>query len=142
MQYQKAQNAIILRLDPGDELISSIKELAQKEGIKTAIVSGIGAANEVEVGCYAVGEKTYHSTIHEGEMEIIGLAGNLSTMNGEVYLHVHTSLAHENGTVYGGHLNKARISATAEIFIQPIDHVLERQYDDNTGLNILRFVEQ
>ena len=35
MQYQKAQNAIILRLDPGDELISSIKELVTRNYTQT-----------------------------------------------------------------------------------------------------------
>ncbi len=45
-------------------------------------------------------------------MEITSLVGNISQMNGEVYLHIHINLANEENKVFGGHLTSAIISAT------------------------------
>ena len=36
MDYKRCGNQIVLRLDKGDELLSSIKELADKESISSA----------------------------------------------------------------------------------------------------------
>lgn len=142
MEYQKMGDHIVVRIDRGDEIIASLKKIMIAENIQTGIVNGIGATNDIELGCYQVAEKTYHSKVHHGEMEIISLAGNMSHMHGEPYLHLHATVAHENGSVYGGHMNYAVISATAELFLTSIDHPLDRQYDDTVGLNTLLFVEQ
>ena len=53
-------------------------------------------------------------------MEITSLVGNVSQMDGEVYLHIHVNIADENNNVFGGHLTSAVISATGEIIIDII----------------------
>ena len=45
----------------------------------------------------------------------------------------------EDGSVVGGHLNKAVISATCEIIIHRINGVIGRKFDDEIGLNIIEF---
>ena len=49
MEYRKCGHTIILRLDPGDEIISSLTALAENENIRTAQVQGLGASNHAKI---------------------------------------------------------------------------------------------
>ena len=72
-------------------------------------------------------------------MEITSLLGNITTMNGETYLHLHINLCDENMNIKGGHLNECRISATGEIIVTKINGNVDRIKDNETGLNIFKF---
>ncbi len=67
------------------------------------------------------------------------LTGTINTMNGEFYTHIHMSAGNDKGEVFGGHLNKAVVSATCEMVIDVIDGSVDRKYDEETGLNVFRF---
>ncbi len=64
-----------------------------KEGIQLGNVSGIGAVNKATVGLFNPATKEYTSTTLEKDFEITSLIGNVSQKDGEVYLHLHATLA-------------------------------------------------
>lgn len=139
MEYKRFEDTIILRLDPGDDIIESIKNLISKENIKLGYLMGLGAVNKAEIGLYSLEEKKYYSNIYEGDFEISNLHGNISTMDGEHYLHCHILISDINQKTFGGHLNSAYISATGEIMIKIINGEVDREVSPDTGLNILKF---
>lgn len=57
-------------------------------------------------------------------------------MNDEFYTHIHMSAGNDKGEVFGGHLNKAIVSATCEMTIKIIDGTVDRKFDNNIGLNL------
>ncbi len=139
MEYKKVKNHIILRLDVGEEIISSIMNILKNEKISFASITGIGATNDFTVGTYDVTNQLYKKSNYKGVYEIVSLLGNTSTMNNEPYIHIHMSAADKNNNVVGGHLNEAYISATAEIVLEIIETNVDRIKDTNTGLNIFKF---
>ena len=139
MEYKKVKNHIIVRLDVGEEIISSIMNILKNEKISFVTVTGIGATNDFTVGTYDVTNQLYKKSNYKGVYEIVSLLGNTSTMNNEPYIHIHMSAADKNNNVVGGHLNEAYISATAEIVLEIIEANVDRIKDPNTGLNIFRF---
>ncbi|HIH00412.1 MAG TPA: DNA-binding protein [Thermoplasmata archaeon] len=66
------------------------------------------------------------------------LLGNTTTMNGEVYLHLHITIGNVEHKTMGGHLTSAVISATFEGIIDIIDDQVTREYHEDVGLNLLK----
>ncbi len=100
----------------------------------------LGALGSFTVGVYKVDEKKYYANSFEGSFEIVSLTGTIDTMNGEFYTHLHLSAGNDRGEVFGGHLNRAEVSATCEMVIRLIDGRIDRQYDEVTGLNLFKFL--
>ena len=139
MEYRRFGNKIIARIDKGEEILTTIKEISLTENIKLASVQALGATDEFTVGVYKVDEKKYYSNEFKGYFEIVSLTGTINTMDGEFYTHIHMSAGNDKGEVFGGHLNKAIVSATCEMVIDIIDGNVDRKYDEETGLNVFRF---
>lgn len=139
MEYKKMGNVLAIRADRGQEILSSIQEICEKENVQVGIVSGIGAVSKCIMGVYDVEEQKYYKNEMDGSFEITNLTGNVTRKDGEVYLHLHITLGDEDGKAFGGHLNEAWISATSEIFIINVEGTLERKVDEQIGLNVLKF---
>lgn len=139
MEYKKFNNVIVARIDKGEEILDKIKEIALQENIKLANVNALGATNDFTVGVFKTEEKKYYSNEFKGNFEIVSLTGTINTMNGEFYTHIHMSAGNDKGEVFGGHLNKAIVSATCEMVINIIDGTIDRYFDEEIGLNLFKF---
>ena len=137
MIYKVFDNTIVVRIDRGEEILSSVNSICKKENVKLASITALGAVDHVVVGLYKVDEKRYFPNTFDGEMEMTSLTGNVTTKDGEVYLHMHADFADADGHVFGGHLNEAVISGTCEMFISTLNGTVGRKTDDATGLNIV-----
>lgn len=139
MEYRKFDNTYVVRLNKGEEVIGSLKELCRNENVELAEVTGLGASDLVEIGVFNVNTKEYNTKVFEGMFEITSLVGNVTRKDSEVYLHIHINFGDEDGTVKGGHLVKSRISATSEIIVRKINGNVGRKLSDEIGLNLLKF---
>lgn len=101
------------------------------------LINGIGATDRVTIGLFETKLKQYHSKELTGDYEITSLLGNISTMNGEVYLHLHINLADSTYNTFGGHLNSAIIGGVGEFVIEEIEGEIERKFNEEVGLNLL-----
>ncbi|HBY57629.1 MAG TPA: DNA-binding protein [Candidatus Atribacteria bacterium] len=137
MKYKKLGNKWIVRIDRGEEIVQTLRKFCEDKKIKLGIISGIGATDRVIIGLFNTKNKQFQSQELIGEYEITNLSGNISTMNGELYLHLHISLADSKYNAYGGHLTSSIISGTGEIIIEEIKGILERKFDKEIGLNLL-----
>ena len=139
MEYRKFQNKIIVRMDKGEEILEKVREVAEKEKIKLADISALGCVSEFTVGVFDTEAKEYHANEFKGSFEIVSLTGTINTMNDEFYCHLHMSAGNEKGQVFGGHLNRAIISATCEMVITLIDGRVDRRFEKEVGLNLFQF---
>lgn len=139
MEYRRMNDTIIARIDKGEEILEQVKILALEENIKLASVQALGAIGDFTVGALQTKIKQYKANRFQGDFEIVSLTGTINTMNNEFYTHLHLSAGNEKGEVFGGHLNKAIVSATCEMVIQIIDGKVDRKFDRDTGLNLFEF---
>lgn len=139
MEYRRFENVIVTRMDRGEEILVTLEKIANKENIKLAHISALGAVNEITVGVFDTDEKEYHANEFCGDFEIVSLTGTITTKKGTYYAHLHLSVGDQKGNVFGGHLNRAVVSATCEMVIQVIDGIVEREFNQEIGLNLLKF---
>lgn len=139
MKAKKIGNKFIVRIDKGEEIVETLKQFCEDNDIKLGSILGIGATNKVTVGLFDVETKKYHSKELVGNYEIAPLVGNISTMNGQVYLHLHINLCDSEHRSFGGHLNSAIVSATFEAVIEVIDGQIDREFSEEIGLNLFKF---
>lgn len=139
MEYKRFDNKIIVRMDRGEEILEQIKEVATKEKLKLASITALGAINDFTVGVFNVNEKKYYANSFQGNYEIVSLIGTINTMNDEFYTHIHLSAGDDTGKVFGGHLNKAIVSATCEMVIDVINGYVDRTLNSDVGLNLFDF---
>ena len=139
MEYKRFDKDIVVRIDKGEEILEKIKEVAIRENIKLATVTALGATSDFTVGVFKTEEKKYYSNSFKGDFEIVSLTGSINTMNNEFYTHIHMSAGDEKGNVFGGHLNKAIVSATCKMFIHIIEGKVDRELNKDIGLNLFKF---
>ena len=90
MEYKRVDAShILVRLVPGEEIMTSLLKVAEKETIDFAMIQGLGAVDEVVLGLYNVKTKEYTKTKLEGIFEVISLTGTLDKKDGKHYGHAH-----------------------------------------------------
>lgn len=138
MKYKRFDKTIVVRIDRGEEILDKIRELAIAENIKLASVTALGATNDFTVGVFNTAEKKYYANEFKGAFEIVSLTGTINTMDGQFYTHIHMSAGNDKGEVFGGHLNRAVVSATCEMTVTVIDGEVDRYRDDDVVLNLFK----
>ena len=139
METKTFGNTVVVRLDKGDEIVTSLLAAAKEQSLTLASISGIGATDDFEVGVFDLKKQDYDRIRFAGNHEITALVGNLTTKDGAPYLHLHITCAGPEGRVVGGHLFRAHVSLTAEIFLQRADGTLDRRFDETLKINKIRF---
>ena len=138
MQYKKFGDDYVVSLARGEEIVSSLKEFCAKESVSLGSITGIGAGEDIELGYYDVGTKEYRTKVFKEEHEITALAGNITQMNNELYLHLHITIGNKHFEALAGHLSRATVSGACEIFIHAMTGSVSRYKDEEvTGLNLL-----
>lgn len=139
MDYRRFQDTLIVRIDKNEEIIEQIRRIAELEQIKLASVQALGAVDDFTVGVFDTVKKEYRANRFRGPFEIVSLTGTVSTMDGEFYCHLHMSAADGSGEAFGGHLNRANVSATCEMIITVIPGEVDRKFSEEIGLNLFAF---
>jgi uncharacterized protein len=133
---------LFVRIDRGEEVVASLAAACDEAKIEAGSVSGIGACDKAVIGFFDGEEKKYHPREILGDREITSIVGNVSRMDGSVYLHLHMMMADSEGQVVGGHLSEAQISATCEMIVDIAESAVDedvkigRVRDDKLGLNL------
>ena len=138
MDYKKFDKKVFVRIDKEEEIVETLKQLCKDLDIKAGTITGIGATDKATIGLFDVKTKKYHSKEFVGDHEIAPMYGNISTMNGEVYLHLHITLGNSEHMSFAGHLTSAVVSATFEGVIDIITGEINREFDENIKLNLLK----
>ncbi|MCD4819966.1 MAG: DNA-binding protein [Candidatus Cloacimonetes bacterium] len=138
MKSKKIDNGYIIRLETGEEIITSMKKFCNENRIASAKISGIGAVSKIEIGLFQSNTRKYISNIIEKDLELLSLQGNATVVDDESYIHLHIITSDINNTCFGGHLNYAFVSVTAEIFLEVFEQKIKRFKDIELGINLLK----
>ena len=139
MDYRRFRDTLIVRIDRGEEILAQMQAACERERVTLASVSALGAIDDLTVGLFDVETRRYLSNHFTGAFEIVSLTGTVTTKDGAFYPHIHISVGDREGRVFGGHLNRAVVSATCEMVIRCLNGTVEREFDETVGLNLMKF---
>jgi hypothetical protein len=137
VEYQRTRYGYALRLDSGEDVVLSIASFAEKEGVRAALLSGLGSVGDPELGYFVRATRNYVRRRFAGEWEIGSITGNLSELDGRPFPHCHVVIGDADFTSHTGHLFAGRVTVTCEIQVVTDPGVLRRARREDLGFNPL-----
>jgi len=134
MQVLRDGRQVLIRMDPGEEMIETLTRWARSNGSPSATITGLGAVRDVSLGFFDLKKRRYAEIPVPREVEIVSLDGSLATMEGEPHVHLHVVVSSSGGSCVAGHLFKAVVSITAELHLTVLDKPIHRIRDPETGV--------
>jgi len=137
MHVYDSNHGLFVRLDAGEEIITTLGALAADRDIPGAVFSGIGAVHRTTLGYFELGKREYLRREFPDEMELVTCHGNLTWVDGAPLIHAHATIAGADYVAHAGHLFSAEIAVTGEFFFHATDLRLGRSLDARTGLKLI-----
>ena len=137
MQFVKDKDNYILRLEKGEEIISTLTQFCKEENITTGFFSGIGAILSAELAFYNLFKKEYELKELSETHEIASLTGNIALVENSPFVHIHCVLSNNKFECFGGHLKNGVVGATCELYLAKETTTIERKFDEKIGLKLL-----
>src|SRR5262245_9425654 len=126
----------VLRFEKGEEVVASLKNFCEREGIRGGFLHGLGACDYLKLSFYNAQDNKY--VVHEikEELEIANLTGDISVADGEVMVHIHGTFSDKNLKAIAGHVQAVKISVTCEMLLEKFEKEMKRQMDEETGIKL------
>jgi predicted DNA-binding protein with PD1-like motif len=138
-----SQRAFVLILDQGEEAFKAISDFADRENIKGASLTAIGAFAQARVGWFDVTAKTYKPIVVGEQCEVLSLMGDVAQGDdGRASLHLHAVLGLQDGSVRGGHLLSGTVRPTLEVIIQETVANRRRKKRADLGIALIDVTSQ
>jgi predicted DNA-binding protein with PD1-like motif len=137
VQWQRTTWGYVVRLETGEEIVSTLQAFAEARGVRGGAISGIGAVGTCELGFFIRSTSTYIRRTFEGEHEIGVLLGNFSELDGRPFPHCHVVIAGEDLVAHTGHLFRGLVTVTCEVQIVTDASVVRRALRPDLGFNPL-----
>lgn len=135
MQVKAVGTRYLVRLEPGEDAIESLKRFADSTRIAFAAVRAIGTFERVTLGYYDLDTQTYQTQEFDEPVEVLNLTGNIARgEDDERMVHAHVTVGRPDYSTLGGHLVEAVVGPTLEVVIEPGPVTVRRRHDDETGL--------
>jgi uncharacterized protein len=136
MRWRAVQGGYAVVLQRGDDLLECLKQLARETNLRAGFFTGLGAACDVQIAYWDMERREYLRSELDGDQEIGVLTGNISQLEGQPFVHAHAVLSGHDFLARTGHVMRARVSATVEIFVHDFGGAIHRGMDAGVGLNL------
>ena len=139
MKSVQIHNGFFLVFQRGEELIENLTRFCEENEVHWGQFQAIGAVEDVEIGYYDLENRQYVFRLEEGPFEVASMDGNIAELEERPMVHAHAVLSRCDETLetIGGHVRTARVAVTLELCLWHVTQPLLREYDDETGLNLI-----
>ena len=137
--YKKIGNKYIVSINNHTEIVKALNAFCKEKKIRSGSISGIGAIGELTLRFFNPKTKAYDDKTFREQMEISNLTGNISSMNEQVYLHLHITVGRSDYSALAGHLLSAIQNGAGEFVVEDYSERISRTYNPDLGLNIYDF---
>jgi uncharacterized protein len=137
MQYQRFDHQYVLKLDPDEEVMSTLLHFVGRERINAGYFMAFGAFSRVRLQYFDFNTKQYREHQVNQQVEVVSLLGNIARANGKPMIHMHAAVADSHIQTFSGHIAEGFVRPTLELFLTKLDGELRRERDPVSGLELL-----
>jgi hypothetical protein len=132
------QRAFVVVLETGEEVMAQLKAFADREKLKAAQLTAIGAFSDTVLGYFDWQQKQYRRNPVNEQVEVAAFIGDIAlTKDDERSLHVHLVLGRRDGAALAGHLMEAHVRPTLEVVLTEYPAHLRKRHDPESGLALI-----
>lgn len=130
--------ALVGRLPRGADLLEALREVAVQHGVRVGWYQFFGAVERARLAFYDQALREYLPLELERPLEIAVGVANLSTLDGEPFVHAHVVLSDADGRAFGGHVLPGTVVFACECVLWELTGAppLGRHPDPETGLQL------
>ena len=143
MDYRRMNDIYYVRIDKGEEIITELLQICGREGIQSAVFTGIGGCSHAEIQTFIPQKGAFETEILDGMLELINITGNIITDDDQLFHHTHAVFSYKKESehkIAAGHMKALTVLYTAEIELRPvIGGVIKRKQDPETGTGFWSF---
>jgi len=144
----EVKRVLVVRLDEGDDIITSVKRIAVEHGIKSAFFYALGAMSKVVYSVYSLEKSAYANIEEAGFFEITSCIGDIAQIvddegkQVDTFIHAHITLSGKDGVCRGGHLQRgSSVKPMGEVIIFELSKPIHRLQSEikKRGYSPIRF---
>lgn len=120
----------------GDEVMSGLADWAKRENVKAGQLSAVGALSSALFGWFDKERRAYRDIPVDQQVECIFFVGDVGMAEGKPALHVHGCVGKPDGSLAGGHVLRAVVWPTLEVFVTEFEMRLDKRKDAETELEL------
>ena len=128
IRTRKIGNKYIVSINNHTEIVKALNAFCKEKGILSGSINGIGAIGELTLRFFNPKTKAYDDKTFREQMEISNLTGNISSMNEQVYLHLHITVGRSDYSALAGHLLSAIQNGAGEFVVEDYSERISRTY--------------
>ncbi|NIN12599.1 MAG: DUF296 domain-containing protein [Gemmatimonadales bacterium] len=137
MRYQREGDLYIIRFEDGDVFPDQLLSFLEAQSIRGGSLTGLGAFSRSVIAFFDTAAREYQDIELDEQLEVLALVGNVAVYEDAPLVHAHVMLGRRDGTALGGHLRRATVRPTLEVFLHVIRGPLRRAVDRVYGLPAL-----
>lgn len=135
-KYMRTPTGFLMVLRRGDDVLDYLKQLAQREKIPSASLSGMGFV-DATFGFWDAGQKTFQPQEFRS-VEAASMTGTIAWEGDAPSIHAHAVVAGRDFQAHGGHVLAMRVdTGSFEITVTVHDQRLQRGQDKALDAKVL-----
>jgi predicted DNA-binding protein with PD1-like motif len=134
----KGEKTFALIFETGDEAMKGLVDFAKANKLGAARFTAIGAFRDVTLGYFDWEKKQYQKIPVREQVEVLSLIGDVALEGDQPRVHAHVVVGRSDGSTRGGHLLEAHVRPTLEVILNESPTHLQKQFDAETGLALIR----
>jgi predicted DNA-binding protein with PD1-like motif len=108
----------------GDEVASGLLDFAEKNHVKYAHFTAVGAFDHMVLGWYDLSKRAHKKNPIDEEVEVSSFVGNITPdAKGNPVVHAHCVVGLSDGRAMAGHFIEGHVSLVMQVYLDEIEPV-------------------
>jgi hypothetical protein len=132
------QRTFAIIFGTGDEVMSGLKDFAERERLGAARLTAIGAFSDAVLGYFDWETRQYRRNPVDDQVEVAAFLGDIVRgEKNECSVHVHVVLGRRDASALAGHLMAGHVRPTLEVVLTESPTHLHKRHDPESGLALI-----